>query len=243
MLARGGSPFALTCLREARRSGRDGIVGGVVAVAAELAIPEADELLLDVLVEGDHPRSRTATLLEGRVQRLVPELVELASNADPVLRYWALMLFAHAPPAPAIVAAAVRGGTDSDARVRSAAARLLGLAGSQDALLVLRGLLKDDVFFVRAHAARAAGRLGAPALAREVAGLLADRNWWVRAAAKDSLLALGDSGFFAAVAALQHDDAFARDSAAEVISNSGRLGGDETVLEVGAFPLISRIAG
>src|SRR6476619_2458651 len=37
VLARGDSPFALACLHEARRSGRKGIIGGVVAVAAELA--------------------------------------------------------------------------------------------------------------------------------------------------------------------------------------------------------------
>jgi len=182
-------------------------------------------------------------MLEQRVPRLVPELLDLASNADPVLRYWALMLFAHAPLQPAVLAAALRGGTDSDARVRSAAARLLGVAGSQDGLLVLRGLLTDDVFFVRAHAARAVGRLGAPALAREVAGLLADRSWWVRAAAKESLLALGDSGFSAAIETLQHDDAFARDSAAEVIFNSGRLGAGEDGLDVDMTSLRAGIAG
>jgi hypothetical protein len=242
VLARGESPLAFACLREARAGGRPAVIAAVVAIAAELDTPAADELLVDVLVAGDHPRSRTATALEGREARLADVLGRLAGDPDPVLRYWALMLLSGAPPSPALVAIAIQRGTDLDARVRAAAARLIGVFGSQEALLVLRGLLADNVFFVRAHAARAAAKLGARSVAREVAALLADENWWVRAAAKESLLALGDAGLDAAVEMLHDPDRFARDGAAEIVLASGHLLSDPRVA-ADAASLAERLAG
>jgi HEAT repeat protein len=243
VLARGGSLLAFPCLRRARDGGRPDVIAAVVAIAGEIDVPEADRLLLDILVAGDHPRSRTATALETHAHRLVSQLLELSESPDPVLRYWALMLLPAVPGDARILAAALRAGTDVDAAVRGAAARLLGALASPDALLVIRSLLADDVFFVRAHAARAAARLGAGSVAREIAALLADASWWVRAAAKDSLLALGQSGFDAAVTMLADEDRFARDGASEVILGSGRLDVDPAILDEQSTLLLERLAG
>jgi HEAT repeat protein len=217
VLTRGGSPTAIGALRSALVTGSADVRAAVVAIAAEQQ-SAADELLLEVLIVGWHPRSRTATELMPRAARLVPDLVGLARDPDPDVRYWALMLLRGAGDDPRAKATAVAAATDETGTVRSAAARLLGAAGATDAQHVLRALLADDVFFVRSHAARAAGEIGAEGLADEIAGLLADRSWWVRAAAKESLFLLGESGLRAATAMLQADDAFAQDGAREVVS-------------------------
>jgi hypothetical protein len=223
ILARSGSPLALDCLREAHREGGADLTAAVVAIAGELDASGTTALLFDVLVAGDHPRSRTATELAPRAAALLDRLVDLARHDDPALRYWAVMLLQGAARTPAARAAAHRAAADPDAGVRSAAARVLGAGGSTDELPVVRALLRDEVFFVRAHAARAVGELGGRELSTHVAELLADESWWVRAAAKETLVKLGDPGFEAAVDMLGHADRFACDSAAEVVFSSGRL--------------------
>jgi HEAT repeat protein len=218
VLTRGGSPFALYLLRNAYADGTPDIRAAVVGIAAEQNRPEADELLLEILTTGEHPRSRTATEIAPRAPRLVAELVALTESDNADVRYWALMLLRHAAGDERAKAAAVEGSVDSAGAVRGAAARVLGASGAQDVQHVLRALLTDDVFFVRAHAARAAGDIGAESLAGDIASLLADTNWWVRSAAKESLLVLGESGLAAATEMLKNDDGFARDSAREVVS-------------------------
>jgi HEAT repeat protein len=223
VLTRGGWPLAFGLLRAAVANGSPDVRAAVVAIAAEHESPDADALLLDVLVGGAHPRSRTATELTPRAARLVRELVELATHEEPDVRYWALMLLREAAADPRTRAAAVAASTDRVATVRGAAARLLGAGGDPDAQHVVRALLGDDVFYVRAHAARAAGDVGAEHLADDVAALLADTSWWVRAAAKESLLVLGESGLAAATAMVRDADRFARDGAMEVVSAFRRL--------------------
>jgi hypothetical protein len=218
VLARGHSRFAFDLLRSAYANGTPEVRAAVVAICAEQDRPEADDLLVDILVTGAHPRSRTATELAPRARRLVPELVALTGDHEPEVRYWALMLLRDVAHDDRAKAAAVAGSVDSAGTVRGAAARVLGASGAPDVQHVLRALLSDDVFFVRSHAARAAGEIGAESLAVDIAALLGDTNWWVRAAAKESLFLLGESGLRAASAMLENEDGFARDSAREVVS-------------------------
>jgi hypothetical protein len=222
VLTRGGSRFSFDLLRTAYANGTPDVRAAVVAIAAEQERPEADELLLDILVTGAHPRSRTATEVAPRARRLLPELVTLSGDHEPEVRYWALMLLRHVADDDRAKAAAVAGSVDPVGTVRGASARVLGASRAHDVQHVLRALLADDVFFVRAHAARAVGEIGAEALAPDIAALLADTNWWVRAAAKESLFTLGESGLEAATAMLENEDGFARDSAREVVSSFRR---------------------
>jgi len=223
ILVRGGDLRARRLLAAAVAGNDRAMTSALLRLAAELPETEGDELLLDVLVSGRHPRSRTATELEPRATRLRDELVELASVDDPELRYWAVSLLRASMDDPDVVDAVGRCAFDDHANVRAAAAEALGRAPATVARPLLRLLLRDDLFYVRAHAARAVAEAGREELAEELLPLLADGNWWVRAAAKESLAALGDSGLAVAVAALSHPDRFARDGALEVIGASGRL--------------------
>ena len=218
VLTRGGSRFSFDLLRAAYVDGTPDVRAAVVAIAAEQTAPAADDLLLDILVTGAHPRSRTATELAPRARRLLPELLALTADDDPEVRYWALMLLRDAADDERVKGAAVDASVDSSGTVRAAAARVLGSTGAHDVQHVLRTLLADEVFFVRAHAARAVGEIGAESLADDIAALLGDTNWWVRAAAKESLFLLGESGLVAASEMLEDADGFARDSAREVVS-------------------------
>jgi HEAT repeats len=218
VLTRGGSRFAFSLLRTAYVDGTPDVRAAVVAITAEQRAPAADDLLLDILVTGAHPRSRTATELAPRARRLLPDLLELTVDDDAEVRYWALMLLREAASDERVKIAAVDASVDSSGTVRAAAARVLGATGAHDVQHVVRALLSDEVFFVRAHAARAVGEIGAEPLAHDVAALLADANWWARAAAKESLFLLGESGLHAATRMLEDTDGFARDSAREVVS-------------------------
>ena len=232
ILARAHAPEAVGLLGKAIREGNRSRTAAAVSILSEVDSPAADDLLLDTLVSGAHPRSRTATLLEPRVERLRGELVELAGSEDGAVRYWSLTLLQRAPPDPAVRAVAVAGGCDGEPMVRAAAAKLLAHSTGEAVLAALGPLLRDEQFYVRAHAARAAGVAGAVELARDVSVLLADSNWWVRAAAREGLLALGLAGVAAAVDMLNDSDRFARDGAREVIAAWDRLHG-LTAWEVG----------
>ena len=92
ILARGQAPEAVELLGKAIREGDRSRTAAAIAVLSELDSPDADALLLDTLVTGSNPRSRTATVLEPRVERLRSELVELAGSEDAAVRYWSLTL-------------------------------------------------------------------------------------------------------------------------------------------------------
>jgi len=228
-LVRGDSKRAFALMRAARAAGESDVVAATIAIAGGIDTTESTRFLLDVLVAGDIPRSRTADQLVPRVPRIVPELLALAGNHKAPVRYWAVMLLRWAPPSAEVRAAGVEASVDPDEQVRAAAARLLGSCREPVVRLVLRGLLADDVFFVRAHAARSIAESGAHSLAPDVAGLLADRNWWVRAAAKEALLGLGKEGLDAVEAMLHSEDAFARDGATEVVLAAAMRDSDANV--------------
>ena len=223
ILVRGELPYAVGLIRRAVREGDVALNTSLLRLAAELKPAVADTLMLDILVVGAHPRSRTATELEPRTSRLLHELSALASHDDPALRYWAIMLLRDETGEAAAALAVTSRAGDRDANVRAAVAEALGGIEVRSARPLLRKLLRDETFFVRAHAARAVASTRDGALAAELRPLLADLNWWVRAAAKEALLQLGDDGLDVARATLDDNDRFARDGALEIILSSGRL--------------------
>ena len=243
VLVRGGDPAAAQLVRTLIES-RDPVgATGLLRLAGELPTADADQLLLELLVAGRLPRSRTATELEPRTGRLRDQLAALTSADDPELRFWAVTLLTRQiSHSSAVDAVRARAGDDSPS-VRAAVADALGSvpAGSTDGLL--RALLADEVFYVRSHAARAVAESRNEALAHELLPLLADRNWWVRAAAKESLGALGDKGLDVAVAALSHSDPFARDGALEILAGAGRLVdlGGHAVTELATSPAMPAV--
>jgi HEAT repeat protein len=223
IIVRSDSPRAIGLLRAAMAEEDMSIVASAVRLTSELPTRTADILLLDVLVEGRHPRSRTATELEPRSARIRSELLALAAHPDAGLRFWAVTLLGREPKDAAVASALALRASDLDPSVRAAAAEALGKVEPEVSEPILRRLLEDSVFYVRAHAARGAGAAKIDQLAGDLVPLLADTNWWVRAAAKESLLALGAEGFRAAVVALEHEDRFARDGALEIVVGSDHL--------------------
>jgi len=223
ILVRAGSPRAVDLLRAAVTAGDASVAASAMRLTSELRTHAADILLLDVLVGGRHPRSRTATELEPRAAHIRDELRELASHPEAGLRFWAVTLLGRNALDASSASVVAFLAADVDPSVRAAVAEALGKAPDALTQPILRRLLDDDVFFVRAHAARGVGEARITALAGDVLPLLADTNWWVRASARETLLALGADGFRAAATALEHHDRFARDGALEVVVASEHL--------------------
>jgi HEAT repeat protein len=112
----------------------------------------------------------------------------------------------------------------SDPEVRAAALRALGRLGrvpmrARDSVVIA---LVDDTEFVRVQAARAAAFVPARIAVTALYQALGDPSWWVRRAAAESMLHRGKWGMAALKkAARSHTDGFARDMAAQVMSDAG----------------------
>lgn len=105
---------------------------------------------------------------------------------------------------------------EGDIEEQIAAARALGAAGSRHSIEALIEALESENWPLRAQAARALGRLVAVEAMPSLAAHLSDPAWWVRKQAGRALVALGSAGGFELLQeALEHDDRYARDRAAE----------------------------
>ena len=220
-LAEAGHPKAPRLLRRALADPDPEIVAAAVKALGRLDEDWAAEALVRALHDERYPRSRIAAQLERLAPRAGHLLVPLLSDPDAPVRFWAATLLVRYPGlALDELRACAR---DADPNVRAAAVEALGASGEPTALPAALALLVDPAWFVRAHACRAVGALGSPAVAADVAALLADDWWWVRSAAKDALRGLGASAAPAVVPLLEHEDRFARNSAAEVLQDVGFL--------------------
>jgi HEAT repeat protein len=124
----------------------------------------------------------------------------------------ALELCAYREAEPELLQLLVEG----DIEEQIGAARALGAAGSQLSVPTLIEALESESWPLRAQAARALGRLVAVEAMPHLAAHLSDPAWWVRKQAGRALVALGSAGGFGLLQqALDHDDRYARDRAAE----------------------------
>ena len=223
VLSVASSPGSLvSLLRRALDDPDQEIVGASLAVLGRLPDMAAASALVDALQQGKYAPSRIATYLDQFPLPIGDLLRPLLDHPDPSARYWgATLLSRH--ESPGLQDALVRLTQDPSPLVRKAAVTSLSQIDREASGPVARVLLGDQVWYVRAHAARAlASAVGAEA-AGEIAPLLTDREWWVRLAARESLQQMGEEIWSVLVPYLDHEDAFARNGAAEVLQNIGVL--------------------
>ena len=217
-------------------------LGALAAVSArgdELAA----ELLVTALVDWRTSRARVAAELERQPDGYVaPLLEELLRDGRPDARFWALQVMGRSRSSlPWTTITELL--HDPSPNVRAALAEALPVMYRRPTI-ALRRLLADDEWFVRMHAARALGEARVARAAPAVAELLRDPQWWVRDAAEKALVALGRAGIREALRLLEDGDAFARDSAAEVLQESGYLDRCVTAAAAGdaeASALLARV--
>ena len=197
---------------------RLGALAAVSARADELAA----KLLVRALVEWSTGRARVATDLERQPgEHVAPLLEELLADHRPDVRFWALQVIGRRRSSLSW-AAITELLHDPSSNVRAALAEGLPVFYRRPTI-ALRRLLADDEWYVRLHAARSLGEAGVTRSAPAVAELFRDPSWWVRDAAEKALVALGRGGIREALRLLEDADPFARDSAAEVLQESGYL--------------------
>ncbi len=119
-----------------------------------------------------------------------------------------------------------------DPEVKLAAIDALGKVGGPMAIRPLKHSLESEDWRLRAKAMTALGAIGDPSVNWAVAEGLDDANWWVR---RNSAAALADlpGGIALLMTALDADDVFARDAAAEALADSGELAAARERLESG----------
>ena len=209
-------------LADALTDRNDDVRLGVLAAVSARGDELAAELLVMALVEWQTGRARVATELERQPdEHVLPLLEELLGDPRPDVKFWALQVMGRSRSSLSW-SAITELLHDPSPNVRAALAEALPVMYRRPTI-ALRRLLADDEWFVRVHAARALGEAGVTRAAPAVAEMLRDPSWWVRDAAEKALVVLGRAGIREALRLLEDGDAFARDSAAEVLQESGYL--------------------
>ncbi|MGD2103408.1 MAG: HEAT repeat domain-containing protein [Acidimicrobiia bacterium] len=120
----------------------------------------------------------------------------------------------------------------SDLEVRLAAIEALGILSGPLAIRPLRVVTRDDDWRIRAKAASALGEIGDLAAGPTLASCLTDENWWVRRNSAAALAQLPE-GEELLYEALDSEDVFARDAAAEALADKGAVLGARHRLLIG----------
>lgn len=225
LIAETSSPLRVAerkALADALADGNEDVRLGALAAVSARADELAANLLVTALVEWRTGRARVAMELERQPLEHVASLIEkLLGDSRPDVRFWAVQVIGRS--GSSLPWATISGLLhDPSPNVRAALAESLPVLYRRPTI-ALRRLLADDEWFVRMHAARALGEAGVTRAAPAIAELLRDPSWWVRDAAEKALVALGQAGIREALRLLEDSDPFARDSAAEVLQESGFL--------------------
>lgn len=240
ILSIAGWAIATPLLRAALADPDADVAGAAVSILATSGTREHAELLVDALRRNVVARSRIAAGLDDFAIPILDVLRPLLDDLDPAVRQWgATLVGRYDTPSVALELAALVG--DADPQVRAAA--LKGMARGTSPLVIPAAVatLRDPVWFVRVHAARALRRLGHPELAPDVVLLLGDPHWWVRTAAKEALEGMGREAMPEVFAALQSNDEFVRNGAAEILQNTGVM--DDLVERLAEAPDHAPTAG
>jgi HEAT repeat protein len=221
LLARAGRSISLAELERLLANAEDEVAATAATILADIPGDQATEALFRELGRGGSQTRWIAVLLQ---RRGAPATLArtLADDAKPEVREAAIRLLGSSPDRDRWIDEELKQRCqDALPDVRAAAARALGRRGQSDASQTLVRLLSDPTWFVQVQAARALGRLGDTASVEQIASLLASEEWWVRQAAKDALIQLGPAVTEDLIRLLDHSDAFARNSLAEVLQNLG----------------------
>jgi len=109
-----------------------------------------------------------------------------------------------------------------DLEIEIAAIEALGELGSPQALPKLHVLLDSTRWELRARAATALAGLGDPSTIPHMTTLLRDENWWVRRSSAAAIARI-PGGVATLYEALDDEDPFAADAAAEALTDVGEL--------------------
>lgn len=236
-LARLGHPALPALVRPVIDDADPRIATAAIRTLGDVGDQWAVDQLVAALREGVGSRSRIAVELERLRPAPGPKLVPLLRDWNPAVRFWAATLLG---PYPELAQSSLIALTwDPDANVRAAAVETLGHRSGPEVGAAVLARLDDSEWFVRVHAARSAGHVLGPEAAPTIARLLSDRKWWVRTAAKDALRAMGVDAVPSLLSVLAHEDAFARNGAAEVLQDVGFV--DFLAAEDPRSPLLERI--
>jgi HEAT repeat protein len=132
-----------------------------------------------------------------------------------------------------------------DLEISIAAVEALGELASPEALPVLRELLESPRWELRAKSATALGQVGDQTSSPLLRRSMRDLNWWVRRSSAAALANL-PNGIDALYLALDDEDPYAADAAAEALMDAGELVSARRRVEAGLSsdePLLAHMSG
>ncbi len=136
------------------------------------------KILIGLLKKRPTARYKIASILENFPPATIYEVIELADDPDPSVRFWAMKLISKLKPESYIKK--VEALTDDESGdVRAAACECLGSLEKRAAKVALLKCLKDRIWFVRMHAARALSKILGKECIPYVIDLIKDNSWYV----------------------------------------------------------------
>jgi HEAT repeat protein len=186
-----------------------------------MKLQAAEEALIALLGKHDQAVSaRIAAICIEMGPRTTPLLIKTLRDGGQKARFWAARILGEIADQRA-TRSLIESVQDPDADVRSAAVWAIGNIADSSTVSIVIPHLSDPVWYVRAHAAEALGKIGDSSAATPLADALRDQSWWVRRNALDALVRLGEASKPVLMGALESEDRFARESAAEALTSLG----------------------
>lgn len=177
-------------------------------------------ILLAFLKKDALMRRKTASVLENFPLFAVDEIIKLADDLDPGVRFWVTKILSRFKPVKYTekIKALSR---DKSAQVRAAACECFGNIGGKKAEEVLIPCLKDESWLVRVQAAQGLANATGGNCAKYIAELLSDNSLNVVEAAKEILIQNIDASLPYLKKILDGQDELSRKMAVEVLTTAG----------------------
>lgn len=180
------------------------------------------KILLDFLKRDISNSYKIVSILESFPASIVDEVIKMAGDPNPRVRYWAIKLISKFKPERYIKRIEDLT-SDESSDVRAAACECLGKIGERGAKdAILKGL-KDNTWFVRMHAVRALSSVLGDECIPEVIGLIEDNSLFVKESVKMAMIDHIETALPYIEKILKGEDEIAKKESIEALESSGYI--------------------
>ncbi|MFH1189090.1 MAG: HEAT repeat domain-containing protein [Candidatus Omnitrophota bacterium] len=166
---------------------------------------------------------KIAALLETFPPSIAVDVITLADDDDPAVRFWGMKILSRLKPAAYIEKIKNVARNDESDDVRAMACECLGAIGGDEAVKAILDRAKDGSWLVRASVAKALyGALGEKSY-KYLAGFLSDNSLNVIEAAKDILMRNVEAALPCIEDVLDGKDGLAKRVAVEILARTGYM--------------------
>jgi HEAT repeat protein len=218
-----GTPQALDILKKSICSKEGDVAYFSMLSLGRIKTAGSAKILMDAIRMHVSSGYEVASIVETFPATVADDLIDIAENGDPTVRFWAIRIIGRFKPKKYIKR--ICGLTHDDLPdIRAAACECLGELADVSTKDVIKQRLADTVWFVRMHAVRAIAEIAKEDCIPDVSSLLMrDTNWYVKRAVKEAMEKYVDKAIPYIRKAFASEDLDARKDCVEIIEVAGYL--------------------